>query len=944
MEANRIPSPVLLSFTPHLLMHCMNPTMVLGEESSGDMEEGPHHSHLNQSDEDSLSFSDAEEHSWHSPYGSNCAGSTYNDCRVSGASGREIDGFPEPRGKSCLSDSSLDDDPETGASEVNIDVDKIERDCRICHLSLEKAAPESGAPIVLGCSCKDDLAAAHKQCAETWFKIKGNKICEICCSTASNVVGVSENEPSEQWNEANTSAALPPAPSSEARSFWQGHRFLKFLLACLGIPCPRWRQSVVLDVARNGSLLFSRVDRDSPTSHRRIRSSPAPMLASHPLLQQLSLPPRPPPFQFSSSYSPRLLSFRALSCFKPLARPSTASAGAGAGGDYNRLIQSLCAQGHLAQAVQLLPHEHNPSQRTYEALILACGRHNAPSHAAAVHRHLIDHGLDQEPFLSTRLIDMYSHLDRLNNARYVFDRTREKTIFVWNALLKALALADQAEEALALFREMGRLGVPMDSFTCSYVLKACIASSSHPSAAPHRVKQIHAHFCRHGFASRVYVVTTLIDCYAKLGSVAYSERVFNGMIERNVVSWSAMISCYAKNERPFDALELFREMMVKEPETVPNAVMMVNALQACAGLAALGQGKVFHAYILRNALDSVLCVVNALIAMYSKCGSFEMARRIFDRMSDRRDVVTWNSMISAYGVHGFGEKAIQVFHDMISAGVSPSPITFVSVLGACSHAGLIDEGKRFFESMSREHGISPRSEHYACIVDLLGRAGRLDEAVKIIEGMRIEPGPTVWGSLLGACRIHCNVELAERACVRLFELEPVNAGNYVLLADIYAEAKMWEEVTRVRKLLEAKELQKVPGCSWIEVKKKLYSFVSVDEMNPQIEQLHALLVQLVNEMKNNGYVPNTKIVLYDLEPAEKERILLGHSEKLAVAFGLINSGSGEVIRITKNLRLCEDCHSVTKFISKFSKREILVRDVNRFHHFKDGVCSCSDYW
>ncbi|RZS00759.1 hypothetical protein BHM03_00030527 [Ensete ventricosum] len=205
-----------------------------GEKSSGDMEEGPHHSHLNQSDDDSLSFSDAEEHCWHSPYGSNCTGSTHNDCRVSGASSHEIDGFPEPCRKSCLSESSLDDDSETGASEVKIDIDKIERDCRICHLSLDKAAPESGAPIVLGCSCKDDLAAAHKQCAETWFKIKGNKICEICCSTASNVVGVSENEPSEQWNEANnTSAAPPPAPPSEAGSFWQGHRFLKFLLACL---------------------------------------------------------------------------------------------------------------------------------------------------------------------------------------------------------------------------------------------------------------------------------------------------------------------------------------------------------------------------------------------------------------------------------------------------------------------------------------------------------------------------------------------------------------------------------------------------------------------------------------------------------------------------------------------------------------------------------------
>jgi hypothetical protein len=230
------------------------------------------------------------------------------------------------------------------------------------------------------------------------------------------------------------------------------------------------------------------------------------------------------------------------------------------------------------------------------------------------------------------------------------------------------------------------------------------------------------------------------------------------------------------------------------------------------------------------------------------------------------------------------------------------------------------------------------------MVDLLGRANRLEEAAKIIENMRIEPGPKVWGSLLGSCRIHCNVELAERASIRLFDLEPTNAGNYVLLADIYAEAGMWDGVKRVKKLLEARGLQKVPGRSWIEVKRKIYSFVSVDEVNPRMEQLHALLVKLSMELKEEGYVPQTKVVLYDLKAAEKERIVLGHSEKLAVAFGLINSSKGEVIRITKSLRLCEDCHSFTKFISEFANKEILVRDVNRFHHFRDGVCSCGDYW
>lgn len=455
-------------------------------------------------------------------------------------------------------------------------------------------------------------------------------------------------------------------------------------------------------------------------------------------------------------------------------------------------------------------------------------------------------------------------------------------------------------------------------------------------------KEIHGHILRHGFESYIHVSTTLVDMYAKYGCVSNALNVFDFMVERNVVSWSAMIACYAKNGRPFEALKLFQEMMAGYPDDVPNSVTMVSVIQACASLTALGQGKLIHGFVLRRGLDSILPVINSLVTMYAKCGCLEIGRRVFDRM-DKRDVVSWNSMISAYGIHGFGEEAIGVFNDMIDSGVSPNKISFVSVLGACCHVGLVDEGKKLFHSM-RQYKIFPSAEHYACMVDLLGRAGRLEEAAKVVEGMRIEPGPTVWGSLLGACRIHCNTELAETACRHLFELEPMNAGNYVLLAGIYAEAMMWEEVNRVRKLLEARGLEKLPGCSWIEVKKKMYSFTSVDEFNPQIEQLHAFLAQLSMEMKETGYVPDTKVVLYDLEEFEKEQILLGHSEKLALAFGLINCSKGETIRISKNLRLCEDCHSVTKFISKFVNREILVRDVNRFHHFRDGVCSCGDYW
>nr|AKH05213.1 chlororespiratory reduction 2 [Monsonia emarginata] len=608
----------------------------------------------------------------------------------------------------------------------------------------------------------------------------------------------------------------------------------------------------------------------------------------------------------------------------------------------NKLIQSLCEKGNLKQALQVLSQEPNPTQRTYELLILSCAHRSSLSDGLRVHRHLSANGFDQDPFLATKLINMYSELGSVEDARKVFDEIRQRTIFVWNAILRALTLAGEGLEVLDLYRRMNRSEIQSDRFTFTFVLKACVSPEGLVELLS-KGKEIHAHILRRGFETHVHIMTTLVDMYAKFGRVACAAQVFEEMPVRNVVSWSAMIACYSKNGKPFEALELFQGMMLQKDKSFPNSVTMVSVLQACSSLAALEQGKLLHAYILRNGLDSILPVISSLVSMYGRCGKLEHGQRVFDQMGER-DVVLWNSLISIYGIHGFGNKAIQIFQEMIDSGVSPSPVSFVSVLGACSHAGLVEEGKVLFNSMVKEHGMYPTAEHYACMVDLLGRANRLDEAAKVVEEMRIEPGARVWGALLGSCRIHGNVDLAERASRRLFELEPTNAGNYVLLADIYAEAEMWRDVKRVKKLMKSRALQKLPGRCWIEVKRKLHSFMSVDELNPHNEQLDALLFKLAAEMKEKGYVPRTNIVLYNLTEEDKERIVLGHSEKLAVAFGLINSGGGEAIRITKNLRLCEDCHSFTKLISKFAEKEILVRDVNRYHHFQNGVCSCGDYW
>ncbi|KAK9734750.1 hypothetical protein RND81_04G160700 [Saponaria officinalis] len=609
--------------------------------------------------------------------------------------------------------------------------------------------------------------------------------------------------------------------------------------------------------------------------------------------------------------------------------------------DKNPVIQSLCKEGNLKEALQILTLEPNPNQQTYELLIHSCSVRNSISAAQCVHSHLADNGFAQDPFLGTKLINMYSDLDCIEYALQVFDEMPRRSIYVWNAILRALALAGCGVQVFDLFRKMNLIRVPCDRFTYTYALKACVISES-STLLMNKGKEIHGRVLRDGYETHVHIMTTLLDMYAKFGNVAYASRVFNAMPDKNVVSWSAMIACYAKNGHPFEALCLFDEMVVGVTDLSPNSVTMVNVVQACAALSALDLCRMLHCYILRRNLNAVLPVSSALMTAYARCGKLDLSQKVFDLM-DKRDVVSWNSLISSYGIHGLGSKAVEVFEEMISRGIKPTAISFVCVLGACSHAGLVDVGGKLFDSME-ENWIFPSEEHYASMVDLLGRANQFVEAANMIDIMPDDPGPKVWGSLLGSCRIHCNVELAEIACSKLFDLEPTNAGNYVLLANIYTEARMWKEVKRVKKVMRSRGLQKVPGQSWIEVRRKIYSFMSVDELNPRIELLHALLVELSGEMKQLGYVPQTKYVLYDLDEDEKERILLGHSEKLAVAFGLINTSKGQTIRVTNNLRVCEDCHTVAKFISKFAGRDIMVRDVNRIHHFHDGVCSCGDYW
>eukprot|EP01018_Ginkgo_biloba_P037430 Gb_29872 [translate_table: standard] len=590
----------------------------------------------------------------------------------------------------------------------------------------------------------------------------------------------------------------------------------------------------------------------------------------------------------------------------------------------------------LALYYRMQQEDIKPNNYTFSFVIKACADLLALQEGRDIHYYIVNAGFETDVFVGAGLIDMYVKCGCLETARHVFDKMPQRNVVCWTSMIAGYSHHGHAKEALTLFNQMQLAEVEPNSFTIASVLPACAQLG-----ALQQGKWIHNYISRNGLQSSVFVANSLIDMYAKCGSIEIARKLFSKMTKRDVVSWNAMLAGYAQNGHANEVLALFHEMQLNN--VIPNSVTMVSVLQACAHLGALQQGKWIHDYIIKSGFESDVSAGNSLVAMYAKCGSIDIAQKIFDRISVK-NVVSWTAIIAGYGMHGYGKDAIALFAQMQEMGIKPDHITFICVLSACSHAGLVDEGWQYFESMRQDYCITPRVDHYACMVDLLGRAGHLSEAHEFIKKMPLEPDAGVWGALLSACRIHRNIELGEHVAEQLFELEPENAGYYVLLSNIYAAAERWDDVAKVRTMMKDRGVKKTPGCSLVEVNNRVHAFLVGDETHPQSEKIYALLKTLSGQMEEAGYIPSTNFALHDVEEEVKEHMLCTHSEKLAIAFGLINTSPGTPIRITKNLRVCGDCHSATKFISKIVKREIIVRDVIRFHHFKNGFCSCGDYW
>ncbi|KAJ4818425.1 Pentatricopeptide repeat-containing protein [Rhynchospora pubera] len=611
---------------------------------------------------------------------------------------------------------------------------------------------------------------------------------------------------------------------------------------------------------------------------------------------------------------------------------------------WTQLITRYGQKGFAKEAVDLfvqmlLDGEYEPDQFTISSALSACTELESIKLGRQLHSFAIRTGTI-DATVGCSLVDMYAKCEdgnSMDNARKVFDEMLVQSVVSWTALISGYVQRGWNKEALDLFNEMMLVGgVKPNAFTYSVILKACANMLDLAFG-----RQIHAHIAKLGLSSINFVGNALVSMYTNSNSMEEARKAFNQLHTQNMISYSTTINGQVANESTEETSEIAHPF--KNMVRGLNAFTFASLLSGAARVGLLTKGQKLHAQLLKAGYGSGLPICNSLITMYSRCGYLDDACKVFSEMS-RRNVISWTSMITGYAKHGYADTALEMFDEMISAGVRPNGTTYTAVLTACSHAGLVNRGKEHFNSMQRVHRILPRMEHYACMVDLLGRSGLLDEAMNFINSMPIKADALVWRTMLAACKVHGNVELGEIAAKNIFEIEPQDSAAHVLLSNLYAKAGKWDEVAKIRVAMKEQNVNKEAGISWLEIENVIHEFHVGDTCHPRAKEVYAKLDDLIREIKQIGYVPDTSCVLHDIEDDVKEQFLLQHSEKIAVAFGLVAVSGSKPIRVFKNLRVCADCHNAIKLISKTTRRDIIVRDTNRFHRFSNGRCSCGEYW
>ncbi|XP_008797468.2 pentatricopeptide repeat-containing protein At2g29760, chloroplastic-like [Phoenix dactylifera] len=508
--------------------------------------------------------------------------------------------------------------------------------------------------------------------------------------------------------------------------------------------------------------------------------------------------------------------------------------------------------------LRLLSSDSRPNSYTFPFLLKACTRLATLVAGEQLHGFMIKSGADLDIFSINGLIHMYTTCQRIDLGHRVFYTSNEPDIVSWNAMLSGYINCGLLDHAQHLFDEMPERGiVSWNAMINGYAKSGDIRTASELfDRMPER---------------NVESWNTLIAGHAKCGRFDVARRLFDEMPIKNVVSWSAMITGYAQGDCPGEALALFEKM--KELGVRPNLAAIVSLLSACSQLGALERGRQVHAYIQRNKMKMDSIIGTALIDMYAKCGCINKAYEVFDALAPK-DVFSWTAMIAGLAANGHGMKALELFAQMELDGIRPNEVTFVGVLCACSHGGLVESAERYFDSMRAKYGMEPTIEHYGCLIDALGRAGLLEEAVSLVQAA--PANAVLWGTLLGACWIHGNAEIAEYAIDRLVELKPEDGGVFVLLSNIYAMRGRWDKARRMRMLMKSKGLEKIPGCSSIEVHGIVHSFYVRDRSHPKTFEIYQMLDEIVMELKLDGHKPNTTPVLFDIEEREGEHAVAQH--------------------------------------------------------------------
>ncbi|KAK4278143.1 hypothetical protein QN277_016031 [Acacia crassicarpa] len=621
--------------------------------------------------------------------------------------------------------------------------------------------------------------------------------------------------------------------------------------------------------------------------------------------------------------------------------------------NFNSTLRFLSKSGHLDEALRLI--ESSPSKsaaykpddiEALSFLLHACISRKSFSHGQKLYLHFLrspdrfKQDLLRNPILKSKFITLFSVCGRINEACRIFNfgpEDEKMSESVWVAMAIGYSRNGFSKEALKLYCEMLSTGhVRPNNFALSMALKACADMSDSLVGSA-----VHAQIIKSDEEADQVVNNALLRFYVECGCLGEALKVFEEMPQRNVVSWNTLMSGVAAQGKVSEAFDVFRVMQRENIKF--SCVSLTTILSMCARVTALHSGKEIHGQIVKSRKKGDLPLLNSLMDMYAKCGAHAYCEKVFYSMQNR-DLTSWNTMLTGYAINGYIEEAMALFDEMISYGMKPDSITFIALLSGCSYSGLADKGQELF-NMMEDYEMKPSVEHYACLVDILGRAGRIEEALDLVRNMPMNPSGSIWGSLLNSCRLHRNVPLAEFVAERLFEIEPHNAGNYVMLSNIYAKAEMWHGVKRVRDMMAMRGIKKETGCSWTQIKHRIHTFIAggSSDFRSSAEYLKTLN-ELSDAIKGAGYIPDTGVVLHDVNEEMKVTWVCGHSERIAAIFSLIHTADGMPIRITNNLRVCGDCHSWMKAVSRVTRRMIVLRDTNRFHHFVNGSCSCKDFW